>query len=153
MSKKPPSHNNTGGTTSPVPRDVNVSQRVVHALALRAKKLTYDEIAVQCGFADRASCYRAVQRELERRVVTNVDHLRRQEADMLDQLHQVCWELAIDKNNKGRLFAVDRVLAISERRSKLMGLDISVKDAANPTMVVVREIPRDYLAAVEAHHE
>lgn len=118
MSKR---SNNTGRTT---PRDVNAGMRVTQALELRAKKLTYDEIASQCGYSDRASCYRAVQRELDRRVVTNVDEMRKQEADMLDQLHTVCWEMAIDKSNKGRLFAVDRVLAISERRAKLMGLDM-----------------------------
>lgn len=117
MSRK----NNTGHTT---PRDVNAGIRVTQALELRAKKLTYDEIAIQCGYSDRASCYRAVQRELDRRVVHNVDEMRKQEADMLDQLHTVCWEMAMDKSNRGRLFAVDRVLAISERRAKLMGLDI-----------------------------
>ncbi len=112
---------NAKGTT---PRDANAGVRVIQALELRAKKLTYDQIASQCGYSDRASCYRAVQRELDRRVVSNVDEMRKQEADMLDQLHTVCWELAIDKANKGRLFAVDRVLAISERRAKLMGLDM-----------------------------
>jgi hypothetical protein len=122
---------------------------VVLALQLRAKKLTYEEIAAQCGFADRSSCYRAVQRELERRVVTNVDHLRRQEGDMLDQLHVVCWEMAMDRSNKGRLFAVDRVLAISERRSKLLGMDVPVKEAVNSNVVVVREIPNQYLGISE----
>ncbi len=130
--------NNTKGTT---PRDVNASIRVIQALELRAKKLTYDQIATQCGYSDRASCYRAVQRELDRRVVSNVDEMRKQEADMLDQLHTVCWELAIDKTNKGRLFAVDRVLAISERRAKLMGLDLKTDDAIAANMVVVREAP------------
>lgn len=142
MSRK----NNTSPTTSPIPRDVNAGQRVVQALALRAKKLTYEEIAAQCGFADRASCYRAIQRELERRVVTNVDHLRRQEADMLDQLHQVCWDMAMDKANKGRLFAVDRVLAISERRAKLLGLDIPAKDAATANITIIREVPMGLLS-------
>src|SRR5579872_3352491 len=148
MSRK----NNTSPTTSPIPRDVNAGQRVVQALALRAKKLTYEEIAAQCGFADRASCYRAIQRQLERRVVTNVDHLRRQEADMLDQLHQVCWDMAMDKANKGRLFAVDRVLAISERRAKLLGLDIPAKDAATANITIIREVPMGLLSEAQ-HHE
>ena len=134
--------NNTGHTT---PRDVNAGMRVTQALELRAKKLTYDEIASQCGYSDRASCYRAVQRELDRRVVTNVDEMRKQEADMLDQLHTVCWEMAMDKSNRGRLFAVDRVLAISERRAKLMGLDISKDSNLAANMVVVREVPNGYL--------
>jgi hypothetical protein len=136
---------NKNNTKSTTPRDVNAGMRVTQALELRAKKLTYDEIATQCGYSDRASCYRAVQRELDRRVVHNVDEMRKQEADMLDQLHTVCWEMAIDKSNKGRLFAVDRVLAISERRAKLMGLDVKIDDAQNANLVVIREVPNGYL--------
>lgn len=111
---------NTKGRT----RDVNAATRATLALQLRAKKLSYDEIAKQCGYASRGACHDAIMRELDRVVVKNVDELRTQEADMLDQLHTVCWEMAMDKSNRGRLFAVDRVLAISERRAKLMGLDI-----------------------------
>lgn len=140
------------GSTQPPNRDVNASQRAAKALSLRAKKLTYDEIATELGFVDRSHARKAVQRELDRVVVSNTEELRREENYMLDQLHTICWELAIDKNNKGRLFAVDRVLAISERRSKLMGLDVPTKDAANPNMVVVREIPSGWLS-VEVVHE
>jgi hypothetical protein len=69
---------------------------------------------------------------------------------MLNQLHSECWLLAMDRKNRGRMFAVDRVIAISEARRKLMGLDVPVDKAMMSNTVVVREVPSNYLAAVEA---
>jgi hypothetical protein len=131
---------NTKGRT----RDVNAANRAAIALDLRAQKLTYEEIAQRCGYASRGACHDAVMRELDRRVVENVDILRREEVAMLDQLHVEVWELAMDKKNDKRLFAVDRVLSIAERRAKLMGLD-QVKDSNLLTaQVVVRQVPAGY---------
>jgi hypothetical protein len=48
------------------------------------------------------------------------------------------------------LFAVDRIIAIKERRARLMGLDVPVDKAMMSNTVVVREVPQGYLAAVEA---
>lgn len=125
-------------------RDVNAATRATQAMALRAKKLTYDEIAVQCGYGSRGACYKAVQRELQRTVVSSVDTLRREELAMLDKLHSEAWELAMDKKNTYRLYAVDRVLAISERRAKLMGLDMPVDSALLSNQVIVRFAPPGY---------
>lgn len=123
-------------------RDVNAAQRVALAVKLRTSKLTYDQIARQCGYSDRSSCRKAVLRELERVVVTNVEELRREELAALDTLQTECMTLALDKNNKGRLFAVDRLLAIMERRSRLLGLDIPVDQAVAMNQIIVREVPQ-----------
>lgn len=125
MTRRNKNTDNTKGTTT---RDVNAAMRAAMALKLRAQKLTYDEIAHQCGYADRGACHKAVQRELERVVVENVEELRREECMMLDTLHSEIWPLAIDKENKSRLFAADRLLTISEHRRKLMGLDKRSED-------------------------
>ena len=109
--------------TNPPTRDANAAQRVALAVKLRTSKMTYDAIAKQCGYSNASACRKAVQRELDRVVVTNVDTLRREELMMLDSLQVECMKLALDKENKGRLFAIDRILSISERRCKLMGLD------------------------------
>lgn len=112
--------NSKGRTT----RDVNAAERAAMAVRLRAQKLGYDEIARRCGYASRGACHDAVQRELQRVVVENVEELRREEVAMLDRLQEECWKrLEDDEFSKAKLFAVDRLLMISERRSKLMGLD------------------------------
>ncbi len=116
-----------GKTTQGVPhnRDANAAQRAALAVKLRTSKLTYDQIARQCGYADRSTARKAIIRELERTVVMNVEELRREELAMLDMLQQQCMTRMMDKGfDKGMLFAVDRLLAISERRAKLMGLEV-----------------------------
>lgn len=123
------------------------------ALALRTKKLTYDAIARQCGYSSASACHKAIMHEMQRRVVTSIKELRCEELFILDQLHEECWELAVDKDNKSRLFAVDRLLQISEARRKLMGLDTQPENAMNQNIVVVREIPQGYLGTAEAKSE
>jgi hypothetical protein len=129
----------------PPNRDVNAGNRASLAIKLRASKMTYDQIAAQCGFADRSACRKAVMRELQRVVVADVEELRREECYTLDMLQTECMKLALDKDNKARLFAVDRCLAIMERRSRLMGLDIKPDENINNNITVVREVPFQYL--------
>jgi len=126
-------------------RDGMAVIRLTQAMQLRAQKLTYDVIAVRCGFASRGAAHHAVQRELQRIVVSNVEELRQEESAMLDQMHAEIWPLMLDKSNRARLFAVDRLLAISERRCKLMGLDVRTDDDIDASMVAVRETQPAYL--------
>jgi len=133
-----------------VKRDVNAAQRVQHAIKLRMAKLPYAEIAARCGYGSAGAAHKAIQRELQRISIENVDELRREEMLMLDRLQSICFTLADDEKNKARLFAVDRLLAISDRRSKLMGLNKekeSSEVAAN--CVVIREVPIGYFGLAE----
>lgn len=104
-------------------RDVNAAVRASAAVKLRTSGLGYEEIAVQCGYASAGAAYNAIQRELKRNLVADIEDLRREEITILNKMHAEIWELAMDKNNKGRLFAFDRLITIRERFSKLMGLD------------------------------
>ena len=145
-------------------RDVNAANRAALALRLRAQKLTYEQIAQQCGYGSAGACHKAIQRELQRTLSTNVDELRREELDMLNRLHASIWPMAVlevasfdqatkepiaidekGKKKQPNLFAVDRIVAISERRSRLMGLDQSAKEAAIGNVVVIREVPQGLL--------
>ena len=138
---------NPKGTT----RDVNAAQRAALALQLRAKKMSYQQIAIECGYADKGACHHAVMRELERTVVTNVEELRKEELESLELLERECWKRLEDKEyRKGMLFAVDRIVAIKERRARLMGLDIKPEDALAANVVVIREIPSGYLGEVKS---
>jgi len=137
MTKKP---GNAGYRTN---RDANATQRAALAVKLRSQKMQYGDIAKQCGYASRGAAYVAVQRELERVVAANVDELRREEALSLDELEKVCWERLYNADyEKPLLFAVDRIIAIKERRAKLFGLDQPVLPAnLNANVVIVREVP------------
>lgn len=130
-------------------RDVNAAQRAVMAVQMRAQQLTYDEIAKRAGYSGPSACRKAIMRELDRTIVKNVDELRKEELSMLNQMHSEVWQLFMDRKNKGRLFAVDRLLAISERKAKLFGLDVPVDNALMNNVVVVREVPAGLLSVVE----
>lgn len=125
-------------------RDVNAAVRVADALKLRAKKLTYQEIADQCGYSDAHSCRNAVQRELQRIVTEGVEDLRREESIILDSLHAAVWAHAIDERDVDQYSAVDRVLKISQARRELLGLNKPIDEAAKP-QIIIREVPPGWL--------
>jgi hypothetical protein len=151
-------------TQAVINRDANASQRVQLAVKLRAQRLTFDEIAHKAGYASPGAARNAIQRELQRTMSTNTDELRREELDMLNRLHASVWPMAVlevaafdeamkepvsvdekGKKKQPNLFAVDRIVAISERRSRLMGLDLNAKEAAIGNVVVIREVPQGLL--------
>lgn len=124
--------------TNPPTRDVNAVQRVELAVKLRATKMTYEAIARQCGYSNASACRKAVMRELDRCVVKNVEALRSEELDSLERLEAECWKILYNKEReRGQLFAVDRILAIKERRAKLVGLDAK-PDALPDGVTIVR---------------
>lgn len=129
----------------PNKRDANAAKRAILAIQLRTKKLTYDEIAKACGYSNASAARNAIQRELDREISANVEQYRKEELAILDAMQTEIWPMFIDKNNKGRLFAADRILAISERRSKLLGLDQTPDQAAIANTIIIREVPQGLL--------
>jgi hypothetical protein len=127
-------------------RDVNAANRVAMAIKLRAQKLTYEEIARQCGYSGASVCRKAILRELDRCVVKNVDELRTQELSMLDHIHAEIYPMIFDHENKGRLFAVDRVLALADHRAKLLGLYTPTGTNVAAAQVIIREMPHGYMS-------
>ncbi len=139
------------GNNQPPRRDVNAAQRAALALQLRGKRLTYERIAQMVGFANASAARKAIQRELDRIVVHNVEQLRAEEAATLDAMQSQVYDLMIDRANKGRLFAVDRMLAIMDHRAKLFGLYQSPSEpgASASAQVIIREAPPGYFGKLE----
>jgi AraC-like DNA-binding protein len=129
MSKKSSKSTDTQGIPR---RDVLAAERVSMAIELLKQRYTYDEIARRCGYSDRSAAHKAIQREMHRRIVPNVDEYRAQELDILDAIHQKVWDVALnskdeDGNDKINLWAVDRLLEISKDRRKLLNLDVTTE--------------------------
>lgn len=100
--------------------DLAARQRALYALDLRAQGLTLREIAPLAGYSSTGAVYNALDRELGRMVDHNAEKLRKLEAERLDKMLGV----AFPKAMQGNLWALDRVLAIAQRRAKLFGLDV-----------------------------
>lgn len=125
------------------------TQRHAEAVRLRSEGHSYEQIAQQLGYRDRASAYNAVQRTLVGTVREPADELRQMELIRLDALWMQAMQvlqaehvtvsngrvIVIEKDGKEVpladdapvLQAIDRLLKIMERRAKLLGLDAPTK--------------------------
>jgi hypothetical protein len=135
----------TGNTQGVINRDVNAAVRVTEAIKNRQAGWTYERIAAQCGYANPGAARNAIQNELDRVIVQEVEEWRNDHISRLEKLHEEVWELATNKANKGRLFAIDRLLAIAEREAKLLGLDAKPDEASVP-QIIIEEVPMGYLS-------
>ena len=91
------------------------------ALKLRSLGLTYREVALRLG-VDHSTAFRRVQRALMAIPFDSVEEFRRLESERLDALFEVAYRKAIS-GESGFLLAIDRCIAIQERRARLCGLD------------------------------
>lgn len=113
-------------------RDINATERARLALSLRKQGYTLDDIAKQCGYQDKSGAWRAIKRELDRCVASEVSELRKIEEMRLDEMLKVCYAKALE----GNLWAVDRVIALSKRRSEVTGLDAKSDDIPDGLTVI-----------------
>jgi len=91
------------------------------ALQLRSLGLTYRQIASRLD-VNESTAFRRVQRALAAIPFESVEEYRRLEGERLDALLAVALACAL-KGEKGFLQAIDRCIALEERRARLLGLD------------------------------
>lgn len=103
-------------------------QAEIDAQTLRFRSLgwTYRQVAEQMG-CDTSTAQRRCLRALASIPAEAVHEYRALELERLDALLTVAMEKALDPNNKSALFAMDRALAIADRRAKLLGLDAPIR--------------------------
>ena len=109
-------------------------------LRLRSQGLTYQKVADALGI-DKSTAYRRCQRALAAIPAEAVEEYRKLEGERLDAMLEVALEKALS-GEKGALFAMDRVLAIMDRRAKLLGLDSPSKHEVITLDAVTAEIRR-----------
>ena len=101
------------------------TERRLQALELRKAGANYRRIGAQLGVSE-AQAYKDVQGELQRIQAEASDlaaDVRTLELERLDALTLALWPSA----RQGKEGAIDRVLRVMERRSKLLGLDAPTK--------------------------
>lgn len=114
--------------------DLNARRREKLALELRMAGQDFDSIAQQCGYAGKQGAHAAYQRALRAIPAAAADEARRLECARMDALLTTYWPKAMG----GDGWSCDRVLRISERRARLLGLDLAAE--STPTAPVVFEI-------------
>lgn len=141
-----------------------LSQRDADAARYRAEGWTYQRIANEVGFANPSSAHKAVQRALKACVRDANDTAVHLELNSLNEMAREAWGVLQRTHvvvSQGRvveldgvalpddapvLAAIDRLLKIQERRSKLLGLDM-------PTRSTVQVITEDSVDAAIAELE
>ena len=89
------------------------------ALELRKEGHSYESISEQLGYSTRSASYKAVMRRLRDMDRPAVSMLRELEVQRLDAMLYAVWDDVL----QGDANAVHTALRISERRSRLLGLD------------------------------
>lgn len=113
--------------TKTSPRRTAARQRRQQAIALRVEGNTFDQIAAALG-CTRSAAWKMVQREIDeivRDTRADAAELRALELARLDDAQRAIW----DRVEDGHLPSIDRLLRISERRAKLLGLDAPMRIA------------------------
>jgi len=128
-------------------RTIDTAERDAECARLRARDHTYQQIADTTGFTSASGARFAVERALARTITEPGEELRRIELMKLDALARAAWKVLETRHylvSQGRLIrledgappleddgpvlaSIDRLLKISERRSKLLGLDSPVR--------------------------
>jgi hypothetical protein len=105
-------------------QDINLTLEEREALQLRAAGATFEEIGDRQGVTKSAAKKR-VDRALDRTLREPAEQLRELEAVRLDRYMLLAEQAAHSALSHGKspLFALDRLISLSERRSKLLGLD------------------------------
>ena len=112
------------------------ASRRVRAVELKTAGLTYEQIAVKLGYANRGTVYRLVSEALKAQTVEAVDQLRSLEVERLDRLQFGVWQKAMDGDVPSAILAVRVIMA----RCRLLGLDgprFFGFEATKPRTVVV----------------
>jgi hypothetical protein len=119
--------------------DVNAAVRAATGFKLRyEEQLTWEEVAIKAGYASRGAAKNAVDREALRHVSRDIQEARDIENYRLTQLQTRCYKAGMDKANDAWTWAIDRYVALSKRRSELMGLDVK-PDAIPDGVTIIRE--------------
>jgi hypothetical protein len=105
------------------PRELSATaKREQQVLELRASGLGFDDIAAQCGYANRGSAWKAYQRAMTAtgRTMSDAQH-RALELHRLELLHNAVWPAA----SRGDLAAVREAKRLHDARTRLLGLTVA----------------------------
>jgi transcriptional regulator len=98
---------------------VESAEKQRRVLELRKEGLTLQQIADELGYACPSGAHKALTRALEHMLREPVEEVRALECARLDAMWQKAWS----RLKRGNVNAIDVLLRIMTRRSKLLGLD------------------------------
>ena len=130
--------------------NVATTQKVISAIQMRMKGYTYQAIADQVGYKSRAAAYNAIHDELDHYADQTVEEYRHEALAQLDEIQRKLWGEAMNGGKGGTVdtWKLDRLLAVMEKRHKLLGLYPKDGNAAEPPVVIIRGLPQEVIDAI-----
>ena len=107
------------GRAKTAPSRIEAEERQAAALNLRKAGVSFEEIARQTGYASASGAYEAVKAAMAKTLREPANELRELELARLDGMLEAISEAVM----AGDLNAIGMALRISERRSRILGLD------------------------------
>jgi hypothetical protein len=99
------------------------AEKEAKIIELRRTGATWELIAKAVGYANASGAYKAYQKAIGKIVAPKIEELRAIETDRLDRLQFAIW----DRAKEGDIKAIDAVLRILDRRTRILGLDAPTK--------------------------
>ena len=109
--------------------DPDTLEKEAQVLSLRRLGATFDAIAKQLGYASASGAYNAYRRACLKIIYEEVEETRKMEMDRLDNAQT----RIMNAVNNGDIPAINALLRIMERRAKLLGLDMPIKQQVEVT--------------------
>jgi len=104
--------------------DLDLLKKENQALELRhLHGLTFESIARELGYANKASAQKAYKRALRRVEVLDADDYLKADIERLDAMTETYWQPAI----QGNMRAAEMILRIMQKRAEYLGLDAPKK--------------------------
>lgn len=113
-------------------KDYQTAMREKQVVLLRLRGKEFDEIAAQCGYADKSGAWRAWKRAIRRIPEVETKEERRNSVMRLNAALDAIWE----KVEAGDPLAIARMVDLEKRRAELLNLDIHPK-APDPTPATI----------------
>jgi hypothetical protein len=111
-----------GSATTNPEAEAALSERYARVVELRRTGMTFAQVAQAAGYADASGAYRAWRAALAAIPKAQADEARTEEDDRILAMIRGLWAKAA----RGDVWAVDRVLRLSESRRRLYGLDAPI---------------------------
>jgi len=121
--------------------EVEMAEKARKAMELRAAGATYAQIADRLGYSGPGPVYGLIKRHIAKMTFEGAAEMRVVQLDRLHTMLMSVWPKVVDPSHPQSLQAVDRALSITDRITKMYGLDASLAEGgADPSLTVTNSI-------------
>lgn len=120
--------------------EADKAEKARKAMEMRAAGATYAQIAKRLGYAGPGPVYGLLKRYLDRVHVEGVAEMRLVQLDRLHTMLMSVWPKVVDPSHPQSLQALDRALSVTDRITRLYGLENMAGDETTEGVTVTNSV-------------